>query len=352
MKAAVARFRQELVDLRAYIAALEAEVELMKLVAGGPFHGEAIFEPLETLVGMGSAKRRLNYCSVIIALYGSLEQLVEGLVRGYVGFANRIVTKHDDLPPAMQSNHSELTLALISKVDHSRFRGLISMAGLVSNLHSCLSKTEPYTLNIDAFSYHSANVRFGVIDSLFNRIGVQDVSIRCRGVSPFMEHLQSVFPGLAINGIKPVDLFRSIDDLAERRNEVAHGNAANILSLGILREYLEYVEAYGLALGQVVYWHSLAIEAPIRGIVLGNAIAVHNHNIVCLNLQNVGMKVGDTLVANTGDNERPVVGGEILEIEVNHAQVGSVLAQASVQVAARVSFRTKQNHDFTLLSAP
>src|SRR5262245_61582501 len=154
MNAALTAFQAGIREIRWYIEALEIEWRLLAAQHATPpcSQSDEQAQRLQAHVGTGAAKRRFDYNSVIISLYGLLEQYVESLVRGYAAALNAVVPQYSDLPDSIKNSHVSLSMTLLSKVSQSRYRGTVTTEGLISNLHSCLSNAATYRMNTDAFS--------------------------------------------------------------------------------------------------------------------------------------------------------------------------------------------------------
>jgi hypothetical protein len=310
---------------------------------------DRVAQQLQGHVGTGAPKRRFDYNSIVISLYGLLEQFVEALVRGYTNRLNDLVPDYIALPEALRNGHLELSLTLLNRLESSRFRATITREDVIANLHSCLSNAKPYRLNAEAFAYHSANFRVEVIDAAFSRVGFPSLSQRLHYYPPFAEYLAQIFPGVDTQRLKLEEIYAILNDLADRRNEVAHGQPSELLSNEILLDYVAYIRAYSTALHEAVYCDALLIEARLRAVTLGAPIAVYDNKIVCVELKDTPIKVGDVLMAETGFSMRPVVAGEILELQINKTAVHDVPASASVKIGARVDFHAKENYSYFLL---
>lgn len=86
-----------------------------------------------------------------------------------------------------------------------------------------------------------------------------------------------------------------------------------------------------------------------KAVGLGSPIMVINNSIVCLEMKNTEIKLGDTLIATTGNGDRPYMMGPIQELQVNNQQQQRVVATPSVNVGARVLFKAKQNYQYSLV---
>lgn len=351
MKSALVALRTGIQELRGHIKATEIEWDLLAASSASPpcSASDGIAVRLRQHVGQGVAKRRFDYNCIIISLYGLLEQYVEALVVAYGDTLNEIVPRYEDLPVAIKERHIGLTLTLIQQAGQSRYRGVIDAAALVANLHSCLNNQTEYKLNTAAFCSHEANFRAASIDGLFTRVGVQGVIKRLHQFSPFTEYLEQRFPDRELAKLAEPEMVFWLEDLAERRNEVAHGAVSQLLSNEMLLEYVEYVEALCGGLYAVLYGEVSGFWCRYKAVELGSPINVFNHAIVCIELRNVPISVGDTLIASTGNPGRPYLAGQIEELQMERVSVVSVAASPSVQVGIRVGFKAKQNYKYSVV---
>lgn len=351
MKSSLISFNKGLADLRHYIQTLEIESNLLstpiKNVA--PSASVALLSQLRELVSISSSKRRFDYNSIVVSLYGFLEQFVESVIRNYVSYLNAIVPKYNLLPEIIVKNHVELAFGLISRASQTRYRGTVEVAQVISYLDSCLSDADKYQIATEAFTHHTANFRSDVVDQTFARIGVTDVSRRVRDTDVFAGYLHKVYPERDISSIKQEEIFFYLNDLAERRNEVAHGTPSEILSNDLLLEYVEFFEAYGPSLYSVIRSDAFHFEIAHHGIELGLPISVYNNSIVCLSMKNTPVKVGDLLIARTANSACPYLGSEIQEIQVNGISHEEIGASPSIDVAMRVTYKAKGNQSFFLV---
>jgi hypothetical protein len=222
---------------------------------------------------------------------------------------------------------------------------------VIANLHSCLYPGGRYKLNIEAFVRHSANFRSDVIQDMMAQLGIERLSTRLRRVPVFFEYLKAQYPErnltLTSTELNEINAYQILDDLAERRNAVAHGTSSDILSTPFLLQYVDFCEVYGKALYEIVREESLPLYAAHLATEIGSPIKVFNNKIVCIKLRNVFVGVGDTLIA------KPPKGvyfsGAIERLEVDGEPYDFVPSQPDVDVGMMVSFHAKGNQKFYLL---
>jgi len=352
MKASLLSYITGLADLRHYIQELELESELLtsNINEIAPMEYEYLLLKLQEHVLDASIKRRrFNYNSIIVSLYGYFEEYIESMLRAYVIHLNSIVPKYQDLPDRITKYQIDLSFRLLSRIEQSRYRSVVTTEQLISNLHSCICNAEKYRINAEAFTHHRANFRIETIQESFARIGISGISQKIKMCSVFVEYLQSLYPGRNVANIRSPEAFLYLNDLAERRNEVAHGMPPDdILSNEMLLEYINFFDVYGQALYEVVRSESLQYELKYKGIKLGSPIAVlHKGKVVCISVKETAIKVGDLLVAKTASNDYPYLAGEIQELQVDNESYSEVKPIADVGIL--IPFKAKINYSFFLI---
>jgi hypothetical protein len=287
-------------------------------------------------------------------LYGYLERFIEDLIGEYLALLSGHVPTFTELPSTIQVNHLPLSLELALKADYQRYAGSVRVADIVARLHACFNTPDKYHLNGQAFAQHTANFRQTVVTSTFTRCGIADIGRALRRAEPFVDFLKNEDPEREVQayvGGGDDVVFARLDDLANRRNDVAHGTPVDdILSRDILRSYIGFIEAYASGLALVVFDSSLPIMLK-KAVALGAPIAVYDHRIVCVNLPAGQITVGDTLIAKTQDASRPYKAGAIKEIEQNHVKLNTINGGAGVQIGMLVEFGAKDNQEFYFLNA-
>ena len=353
MKVSLQSFLNGLADLRHYIEGLDIEAELLSAAVTNdtPSPAIAILSRLQAHASQSISQRRVfNYNSIIISLYGFFEQFVESLLRTYVNYLNEIVPEYSQLPDSITQNHTELSFELIRNIEHPRYQGGLTEAQIISNLHTCVNNDDNYQVNAEAFIHHTANFRINVIQESFTRVRVENVSRRILEFTVFRDYLKTVNPDRDVANIKVEEAFSFLEDLAERRNEVAHGPPSEILNNDILLDYITFFEAYGPALYEVGYESTLPHLVQHRAIELGTPIDVFNNKIVCISVKNTTVRVGDLLIAQTADTARSYLASEIQELQVDNISHVEVPANPDgVYIGMCVSFNAKENQSFFLV---
>ncbi len=264
-----------------------------------------------------------------------------------VSYLNKIVPRYSELPKAIQENHVDLSCELINRTKRLPYLTTVTSKQIILNLASCLNNTTNYHINSDAFTQHTANFRSEVVHGLFRRVGVENTSNHLLNNSTFVICLQKIYPDAdwsKVNESLHNVAFSHLNNLVDRRNEVAHGNPFEIelLSNDILLEYVSFLKAYGTALYEVVYSFTLQYLVKYKGIELGSPFKIlQSGHVLGIEVKNTTIKVGDVIIAKPATDEQLYLWGEIQKLEVNKEDRQEVVSGKKVGI--QVPFKAKEN---------
>jgi hypothetical protein len=235
-------------------------------------------------------RKRFDYAAFAVTLYTSFETFIENLITSYA----RLETRRPDykkLPQKLIDKHLRCSAQLLrQRLGEGRYVGMDAEI-LVKNLFVCLSGTKPYTLNEAAITAHDANIRAKEVNSFFAMVGIEKILDRVCSANAMKAWYN------ASNGIEPplqgnkANVARQIidqrlDDIVERRNQVAH-------SRGYLIDELPGSDAMKDA---VKFIESLA--ASIFGIVVGHYL--QNNYVASTDHSELALRDNDHHVKNQG----------------------------------------------------
>jgi len=346
------RLTDGLALLRHYVDGFEKRDKLLALNWQACGDAAEVIKDLQVHFRLKNQKRQYDYNTIIISLYGYLERYVEDLITEYLTLLSSYVTTFSELPPAIQTKHLSLSLELARKAEYQRFAGTVKIEEIIARLHTSFDTPEKYQLNVEAFAQHNSNFRQTIVVNTFSQCGIQNVGQSLRHAEPLISFLENEDLDRDVNaylGGGDDVVFARLNDLADRRNDVAHGTpVGELLSNDILRSYIDFIEAYAGGLALVVYEHLLPFRLPCATF-LGPPIAVYNHAIACLNLPSGKIELGDTLIAKTQEAGRPYKGGPIREIQRDNVSIPEIIGGPGVKVGLLVDFGVRDNQEFYYL---
>ena len=281
MKASLIEFKNGISNLLDYIDILNSHSKVIKNTDTNLSNDFKNY--VNKVKSFRKEKSRFEYNSIIITLYGYIEQCIESLVSDYVNTLIKIEGETSSLPDKILRNHTDLTIKKISKGKSYNNLNDPDIREMISNLNNCLQNKDPLSLNSAAFAYHTSNIRVSEIDRMFSKVGINTACRKAASTHQFKKFITENHPNRSLNSGHEEESLTEIDDLAERRNEVAHGLTHDILSIDLLLENISFVKAFGKALFQVISEECLPSVVNNHGIRLGKPINVYDNKIVCVN---------------------------------------------------------------------
>lgn len=345
MESVKSQFISELNSLKELVSFFNYEHELLKKDDAG---NELLVQYKREFLDFYSKKRIFNYNSIIISLYGYFEKFIENVLVEYIDKVGNIFTKYNKLPEAIYKHHLALSMTLLEKVQNPKYSGPLTKEIVIHNLHKCINLNENYQLNKEAFSQHSANFRLHVIDDVFNRIGISGLSSQVKKHSPFYDYIKSKYEIENIDDLSNDDIYIILNDLAERRNEVAHGVPSQILSNDILLNYIEYFDILGATLINVVEKDLDRLQIKENGNCLGELTACYNNGyVVCFNCKFRRLEKGDYIFSF--NNQNYIEKAQILNIRLDDVDVPFTDETKEYEIGLLLDKPFKKNHKLYIL---
>jgi hypothetical protein len=289
-------------------------------------------------------RKRLDYSSLVVALYGTLEDYVERIAEQCAEVLNGSVSRYLDLPESMRKFHEKGSLTLVEQVLRSAYTGPLTQRDLIANVHGCLEGRSPYRLNFEAFSIHTANVRNGIVRELLSRVGVEGVDEAVGSDIRTTELLNRY-------GRSDGEPHFYVNDLADRRNMVAHGEAPpDVLSLDVLHEYSEALRVFGELLFEKALCGVLNIAMPRTAVLIGNPTASYKSGkILCYSPSHAfSLRLGDSLAWETGAGWRVSV---IESLEVDHKARNSLIGNPKDKFGVGISVNGNSKAEYWVIPA-
>lgn len=317
--------------------------------------------PTSILTMIGNPNKKVfDYKLAILIIYGSFENYIENIIAQYVSKLNSVVGSFSSLPQPIQSNHTELSAKLLGYIcaGYSKYEQIDS-ADIVKHLHSCYTSPQNYKLNVAAFTQHTSNLRINTIRELFSGIGINGIDsliIKNQSFIDFMNEIDPELPILSEEQRKEAyydRCFHRLDDLIERRNDIAHGvddADYNILSTDVLFEYAHYVVEIAKSIYSIVLCEYVKITILSGGsnvLCLGRPISVFNNSIVCLNSRGYKISLGDIIAGMNTQNQVRV--GEIESIQIDRKPVTYTSTENSCDFGAKITFHANENYDYYIV---
>lgn len=234
-------------------------------------------------------KKRFDYNSLIISLYGIVENYSEKFIIKYLEDISSTISEYTSLKEAIKNKNIYNSASLTLKVIEQKFLKYnhLKEIDLITNLNSCLTNLPNYSLNYESFTMLSGNMKHSRMCELFKQI---DLDLN----ASFIRYTE-------FNLSNSENQFKKLDELVDMRNEVAHGYVNTLLNPSEIKEYVDFIEKYFKNLSKILvidleqeklkYWekyHSIQLENPqiFRGNIVGfnNAknIEITNESLIII----------------------------------------------------------------------
>lgn len=288
-------------------------------------------------------RRIQTYVSGIILLYGLFEQYTEELMIDFLEELDATITNFDDIPKKIKENHTNLSAQLLINRELDKYRDRCNEADIVQRMHSCIMHDRPFRLNALAYTDHKSNFRIDPLNRFFEMAGISSMSACMKKTAAFRKYSAIKFPSQRIDDLPDKVVFEDLDDLAWRRNVVAHGWPDSTLSIEMMKERAEFIRVLGVCIYDALRQSLLPYIIKHQCHALPKPLSVFNSSIVCFHLEGGSIVKGSQIIAC-----RPggYLEGKIISIEINHVQQTEVVAPPAVNVACLVDFKAKDNYKY------
>lgn len=307
------------------------------------------------------------YNSTIVSLYGYLENFLEGIAKEFIGKLNNSLQSYTQVPEKIRDIHIDASISLLSKVKKDRTidqpQKDIAVKNIIKNMNNCVNEQADFKLNEAAYAIHTANFRYDNIHELFSKIGIEDLF---GGVLKNDDFIGALLIRNSSEYVEKEILKRwigqELDDLAQRRNEIAHGNITNdIESMDMFITRANLILKLSNAINDMVWRRYLSIlmelsppSVSLNGVhsVFSNYSSLGFSNLINLDIsQKSNIEVGDLVKYG----RRAKKYGVITSIIYNRSPVTNLDLPAGGDFAIGVDFKVKTSligSEVTIANSP
>lgn len=290
-------FKKELIQIKEYITHIQQVDNLIDT----NIPDDSNYQQFKThFISFRNDKKIFEYKATIISLYGLLEKHIDIWIQAYLRNLSKLVS-YNELTEQIRSKHFELSMKLINLVIEGRQEKFsrLKKEDILKKLNNCLENLQPYKLNEEAFTIQSGNLKLKRIEEIFNTI---NINIH----KELIKNAELInLTGANINHLQNTDgsvLFGKINEIVERRNEIAHGSRIDeLLHLSALEQYIEFLEKYCIAIFQVLKEKDIENQTIIEYKEV-TCIKVFPHkNVIGISLEEYTIKIGDWIIIKTAE---------------------------------------------------
>lgn len=263
---------------------------------------ESLIKFRKYLHDFGVSKKIFEYKAITISLYGILEKYIGLWIREYIGQLPRAVFSYNDFSEKFREDHFNLSIKLISLIGENKSAKYehIKKEDVLARLSSCINSPLSYELNGDAFYLHSGNLKHSKIAEAFSCLGIK-LTARLKVIG---QRTGGFLCGNERNiSNRGEELFKLIDDLVVRRNDIAHGeNIDDILNITEFSDYVDFLEGYGKAVFQTLVEKNHEYEANHLYEKIDHVKGIYKKgSVLCFEIENNEIKKGDFVIMRIND---------------------------------------------------
>jgi len=260
------------------------------------------------------SKKLFEYKSITISLYGILEKHVGIWIKEFITQLPKIISNYHDLPEKFREDHFNFSVKLLALIGEKKFSKYesIKKENVLAKLSYCIENSSGFDLNGDAFYLHSGNLKHSKISDALKNLDIK-LTARLKAIGQRDGGFLTRGP-TNIDG-KGDELFKLIDELVIRRNDIAHGeDIDNLLNVTEFDDYVNFLEGYGSAVYQALVEKIIQHEAVFLYDKIDNVKGIFKGgSILCFETENNEIVKGDNIIVELLDGG--FIKKEILDIQ-------------------------------------
>jgi hypothetical protein len=360
MQSSIQQFTTGIDGLISHIDFEEAKAEyfkdgLLRYSGDNEFCVEFRFFVLSVISKGATNGKRFLYNSVIVSLYGYLESYIENVAEEYVSQLGSDCVKYSDVPTIVRERHLELSIDLLRDTKRSRIlekeEKTIAIKRIVNNMNSCINEHDEFTLNEDAYSIHTSNFRYDSIHTIFQQAGVTGILRLALEKEDLRREIStaSVLNGSVDKKILISLLSSQLDDLAQRRNEISHGNLnSDLESLELYRARAKFIRCLGVAIHEVLSEKLNEYLFPIISkFNLGAPAEIYpKQSVLGFNFVagttlpiNFSLAIGDEIFSFNEKSNKKLIIGRVVALKYNNVDSGKIFFDKDATITIKVNFK-------------
>ncbi|HOI83345.1 MAG TPA: MAE_28990/MAE_18760 family HEPN-like nuclease [Campylobacterales bacterium] len=342
-KALLDNFIKEIEDIEKYIKYIE-------IVNRSATNFQEMIPSLYEHLNQNNTQIKIfEFKAMIISLYGILERYIEIWIKEYINNLPKIFNYYSLIPSEqLKKNHLDLSAKLIHIINEKKQPKFskLKASDVIHNLNNCLSDSVSFTLNADAFTIQSGNLKHGIISDLLKKISITQLDEALKQDKEMSLMLKEMF-GEDFAGRKSETLFKRIDNLVDRRNEIAHGAENIVIDNNEISEYIKFLKPYG----RVVF--SAINHEELKATVSEKCFKVDENDIkgvFCKNILGIAVtdyliKLGDTIIIQSNGVFKTA---KITNLQLRNQNIKRIKRARKTNIGIKLDIEISKRNNFFL----
>lgn len=318
---ALNEFQTSISKLKEHLVSIDNERKILDYLLTKNVPKE-INECIEQIKGSRSDEKIYNYNANVISLYGYLERYIENVIKEYISNLTLIESDFSNLPDQVQKSYFDMIKSLHGKLSYPKYNHFKEI-DLVNSLYNSLSKNR-VSIIAEAFFKNGGNYRYDIIKDCINSLGLTDFNLLYK--YPDLYNYYSYRQNKDIEHTETSSMFTLLNDLVDRRNDIAHGeNSDELLTPEIFRDYIDFTEIVVNSINQY-------LEDALLTLVWDKTHSIEfkpyhcfgANKVIAVNKEALSFKKGGKLLCASPHGVYPkYIQTDIKSIEVNREEVDS-----------------------------
>lgn len=308
-------------------------------------------EDIKYIQSKQTDEKIFNYRANIISLYGAFECFIEEVFKEYIEQLRHIIPQYNSLNKRIKDSYFDKVAKLHSKLHYAKFSHITELK-IVQNLEKVIAQDINEIL-AEPFLCNGGNYKHNIICDLMSSIGIDNVDSNIIQLSPLSDLLLESTPN---NEQQQTMVAMRLEELVDRRNEVAHGAiSVDIIDIDRFEEILKFTDAYCESLNKLLEHELLGYKWEQIPSTTYTPIKVYDNRIAVLTVKNVNISVGGRLLIKK--HKFPLYfEGQILELRVKNNTTEIEEAKESIDIndeehliSIEVSAKLKENRELKFI---
>lgn len=284
-------------------------------------------ENIKYILSKQTDEKTFNYRANIISLYGAFEFFIEEVFKEYIENLRHIIPLYSSLNDKIKCSYFGNVAKLHNKLHYAKFSHLTELK-IVQNLERVIAQDNNEIL-AESFLGNGGNYKHSIICELMRSVGIDNVDCNIIQLSP-LSHLLSESTSDREQQRRKVHI--RIEELVNRRNEVAHGATTDdIIDIDSFEDMLKFITVYCESLNNLLTNELLAYKWEQVSSTTYTPNKIYKDGIAVLKVKNIHLNIGKKLLIKKQDYPE-YIETEIIGLHIKNNTTGDIEEKDSIDI--------------------
>ncbi len=299
-------------------------------LSSSKFRSKSMLAIKDSYLNIKNEQKVLIYKGIIISVYGAWESFIRSIVMQYANMNFLFQKDYSKFPLKFQIAYIDKYIEYFYR-QSNEWKMSNKCHETIKELHKGVIKSR-CSINEDIYFKNYSNYRIDTVSDICATIGIRDIKHKIIGIKEFTDFIinnEQNFNAIQDDDLKLRVAFRTLEELVERRNSIAHGKGdIQLLNNELLIELIEYIlllakSIYDIFISESIVQNEDSYQKLIFVEMLGSTTGIFT--LPC------DIKIGDrvTIVKGDSSSEHRVISGIFNASEMS---VSEALALETVSI--------------------